>query len=167
VLPDPRPLLGQGFTVRPEGQHPHHRSHRGQDAPDANRAAPLDLADLAERLGAVKARVFLWDRYAEESKPHRPGRSNKAAFTPSMLYWYVADLFPEYRAAFTDRFPITPHDLRRRGITLMVRATGSIDQTAEAIGIHPDTARRHYLDAQQAFHSDELFKKMAGVLVPK
>ncbi len=84
-----------------------------------------------------------------------------------MLYWFVADIFPEYRAAFPDRFPITAHDLRRRGITLMVAATGSIDKTAEAIGIHPDTARRHYLDSKKAFDSDELFKKMAGVLVPK
>ena len=49
----------------------------------------------------------------------------------------------------------------------MVAATGSIDKTAEAIGIHPDTARRHCLDAQKAFASDELFKKLASVLVPK
>jgi len=47
----------------------------------------------------------------------------------------------------------------------MVAATGSIDRTAEAIGIHPDTARRHYLDSKQAFDSDDLFKKLAGVLV--
>ncbi|MBY0457295.1 MAG: site-specific integrase, partial [Gemmataceae bacterium] len=136
------------------------------DKTHRTRTVPLP-ADLAGRLDAVKGRVLLWDRYAEESKAHRPGRSNKATFTPSMLYWYIADLFPEYRAAFPDRFPITPHDLRRRGITLMVAATGSIDKTAEAIGIHPDTARRHYLDAQKAFASDELFKKMASVLVPK
>ena len=136
------------------------------DKTHRTRTVPLP-ADLAERLDAVKGGVFLWDRYAEESKAHRPGKTNKAAFTPSMLYWYVADLFPEYRAAFPDRFPITAHDLRRRGITLMVAATGSIDKTAEAIGIHPDTARRYYLDAQKAFDSDELFKKMAGVLVPK
>jgi hypothetical protein len=56
-----------------------------------------DLADLAERLGAVKGRIFLWDRYAEESKAYRTGKTNKAEFTPSMLYWIIADIFPEYR----------------------------------------------------------------------
>ena len=136
------------------------------DKTHRTRTVPLP-ADLAERLDSIKGRVFLWDRYAVESKAHRPGRSNKTSFAPSMLYWFVADLFPEYRAAFPDRFPITAHDLRRRGITLMVAATGSIDKTAEAIGIHPDTARRHYLDAEKAFASDELFKKLAGILVPK
>jgi hypothetical protein len=50
---------------------------------------------------------------------------------------------------------------------MMVAATGSIDRTAQAIGVHPDTARRHYLDTKQAFDFAELFKKMATVLVPK
>lgn len=49
----------------------------------------------------------------------------------------------------------------------MVAATGSIDKTAESIGIHLNTARRHYIDAQKAFASDELIKKLAGFLVPK
>jgi predicted ArsR family transcriptional regulator len=49
----------------------------------------------------------------------------------------------------------------------MVGATGSVDQTAEALGVHPETARKHYRDARQAFNSEELFKRMAGVLVPK
>lgn len=137
-----------------------------EDKTHRTRTVPLP-EDLAKRLSAIRGQAFLWDRYAKESKAHRPGRTNKAEFTPSMLYWFVADIFPEYRAAFPDRFPITAHDLRRRGITLMVAATGSMDRTAEAIGIHPDTARRHYLDSKQAFDSDELFKKLAGVLVPK
>ena len=42
------------------------------------------------------------------------------------------------------------HDLRKRFITLTLAATHSIDQTAEAIGIDPRTARRHYLDAKRA-----------------
>jgi hypothetical protein len=49
----------------------------------------------------------------------------------------------------------------------MTAATGSVDKTAQALGVHPETARKHYLDAQQAFDSAELFKKLAGVLVPK
>ena len=83
------------------------------------------------------------------------------------MYWFIDDIFPQYRKAFPDRPPITAHDLRRRAITLMVEATQSVDATAEALGIHPETARKHYLDAKQAYNSAELFKKLASILVPK
>jgi hypothetical protein len=33
--------------------------------------------------------------------------------------------------------------------------------------VHPDTVRKHYLDATKAFNTDDLLKKMAGILVPK
>ena len=59
------------------------------------------------------------------------------------------------------------HDLRKRFITLTLAATHSIDQTAEAIGIDPRTARRHYLDAKRAIDGQALLERMADVLRPK
>ena len=83
------------------------------------------------------------------------------------MYWFIDDIFPMYRKEYPDRPHIAAHDLRRRAITLMVAATGSVDKTSQALGVHPETARKHYLDAQQAFDSAELFKQLANVLVPK
>lgn len=62
---------------------------------------------------------------------------------------------------------MTPHSFRRRAITLIATATQSIDATAQAIGVSPATARRYYLDAQRAFNTDEIMKKVAGTLLPK
>ncbi len=137
-----------------------------QDKTNRERIIPLP-ADLASRLDKIKGTTYLWERYATDSKTFRPGRRNQAEFKPSLMYWFIDDIFPQYRKAFPDRPPITAHDLRRRAITLMVEATQSVDATAESLGIHPETARKHYLDAKQAYNSAELFKKLASVLVPK
>jgi integrase len=124
--------------------------------------------DLAKRLNAIKGKTYLWERYATESQTYRPGRRNAKEFTPSLMYWFIDDVCPQYRREFPDRPHITPHDLRRRAITLTVIATGgSVDAAAKALRIHPDTARKHYLDASKAFDTDALLKKMAGVLAPK
>ena len=124
--------------------------------------------NLARRLDAIKGKTFLWQRYVEESKKYRPGRRNASEFRPSLMYWFIDDICPQYRKAFPERPHITAHDFRRRAITLTVVATGgSVDKTAEALGIHPDTARKHYLDAKKAFDTDALMKKMAAILVPK
>jgi integrase len=137
-----------------------------QDKTNRERKIPLP-AELAKRLDKIKGTTFLWERYANESKKFRPGRRNQTEFRPSLMYWFIDDIFPQYRKAFPDRPHISAHDLRRRAITLMVGATQSVDATAEALGVHPETARKHYLDAQQAFNSADLFKKLASVLVPK
>jgi hypothetical protein len=78
----------------------------------------------------------------------------------------VAALFRDWNAENPDR-RLKPHDLRKRAITLTVAATQSIDQTAEAIGIDPGTARRYYLDAKRAIDGQELRRKMANVLRPE
>lgn len=49
----------------------------------------------------------------------------------------------------------------------MTLATQNVDQTAAAIGVSAQTARKHYLDAKRAFDGSELLKQMAGVLRPK
>lgn len=128
---------------------------------------PLDR-DLAKRLDAIKGQTYLWERYAAESKKYRPGRRNAGEFRPSLMYWFVDDICPQYRKKYPDRPRITPHDLRRRAITLtVIGAKGSVDAAAAARRIHPDTARRHYLDAKKAFNTDDILKKMASVLAPK
>lgn len=75
----------------------------------------------------------------------------------------MSNIFREYNRAHPGK-KVKPHDLRKRAITLTTLASGSVDATAQAIGIDPQTARRYYLDAQAAFDSEALLKKMADVL---
>lgn len=134
------------------------------DKTNQERRIPLP-PDLAKRLDAVKGPTYLWERYAAESMKYRPGRRNQSEFKPSLMYWFVDDVCPQYRKANPDAYPITPHDLRRRAITLaVVAAGGSVDAAAKALHIHPDTARQHYLDMEKAFDTAELFKRMAATL---
>jgi integrase len=136
-----------------------------QDKTHRTRSIPLP-ATLSTVLDRIKGPEYLWESYTESAKIHRPGRRNKDEFSPQTLYWAVLDLFEKYRKAYPERPPIRSHDLRRRAITLTVAATQSVDSAAEALGVHPTTARRHYIDSKAAFNSTELLKKMASVLVP-
>ena len=77
----------------------------------------------------------------------------------------MSNIFREYNAAHPGA-RVKPHDLRKRAITLITVATKSVDETARAVGIDPQTARRYYLDAERAFDSDALLTKMAHVLDP-
>jgi hypothetical protein len=65
---------------------------------------------------------------------------------------------PKWAASFV------PTVCGERAITLTALATQSVDQTAEAIGIDAQTARRYYLDAKQAFDGTDLLKRMTSVL---
>jgi len=115
--------------------------------------------DYAKRLKAVMGKTYLWERYLEDAKKYRPGRRNAKVFKPSLIYWCVDDICPQYREAHPDAYPITPHDLRRRAITLAVIANkGNVDGAAKALSIHPDTARENYIDVSQAYDTDAIFK---------
>lgn len=129
------------------------------------RTVPLP-ADLYLELRAVAGPVYLWEAYTDGAKIHRPGRHMRETFDPKTLYWAISNIFREYNEANPDR-KVKPHDLRKRAITLTTLATQSVDATADAIGIDPQTARRYYNDATKAFNSDELLKKMADILRPK
>ena len=136
-----------------------------QDKTHRTRVVPLP-ADLAGTLDRIKGPEYLWESYTQSAKVHRPGRRNKTEFDPKTLYWAVLDLFEKYQKAHPNRPPIRSHDLRRRAITLTVAATQSVDAAAEALGIHPTTARRHYLDSKAAFDSQrQLLKRMATILL--
>jgi hypothetical protein len=141
------------------------RIEAGQDKTHRQRTAPLP-EDLAHKLEAIKGPTYLWESYTADARRHRKGPRNRKEFDPKTLYAFVAALFRDWNGAHPDR-RLRPHDLRKRAITLTVAATQSIDQTAEAIGIDPGTARRYYLDAERAIDGQELLRKMAGVLRPE
>lgn len=134
-----------------------------EDKTHQQRKIPLPT-DLASRLNAVAGAEYLWDGYGESLR--RIGRKRvKVGFRPKRLSWAVRRIFEEYEAEHPDRTKLTPHDLRGRAITILVEKTQSIDATAEALNVTAATVKRHYLDRQKAFRSQELLKKMAEVLV--
>ncbi len=135
-----------------------------QDKTARERQIPLPTG-LANRLETIRGKVFLWERYTPETQ-ERDSRAT-AEFRPELLAMAVRRLFVQYAEKFPDRTHLRPHDLRRRAITLTVKATGSIDAAAAALGVRADTASRHYLDSAKAFDSAELMRKMAGVLLPQ
>lgn len=137
----------------------------GQTKTRTARTVPLP-DDLCRALRRVAGPTYLWERYTEEARTHRPGTRNKTTFDPRTLYWAVTNLFREYSAEHPDA-PVKAHDLRRRAITLTATVTQSVDAAAQAMGVDPQTARKHYLDAQRAFDGEELLKRMAGILRPK
>jgi integrase len=122
--------------------------------------------DLYSRLQAIKGKTFLWERYTEDARKFRPGKRNKQSFGPRTLYWCINNVFREYNEANPSK-KVKPHDLRKRAITLTTLATQSVDLTAEAIGIDPQTARRYYNDASKSFRGEELLKQMSNILRPK
>jgi integrase len=136
-----------------------------QDKTHRTRLVPLP-PDLSVRLNAIRGQTYVWERYAEFAVATGDPRAARK-FTPKRLYWAVRRLFVQYAHTFPDRPRITAHDLRRRAITLVVKATGSVDAAADALGVSPATARKHYLDTEKAFDSAELLKKLAAVLVPQ
>ena len=42
-----------------------------------------------------------------------------------------------------------------------------VDAAATALGVHAQTARTHYLDAQRAFQTEDVMRKVAEALRPK
>lgn len=132
----------------------------GQDKTHRERVILLD-AELAAKLARVRGAVYLWDRFLAESKVYRKATKTKhrEEFTPELLCNAMKNVFREYKGG-----KLRSHGLRKRAITLTTLATQSVDATAQAFGLDPATARKYYLDANQAFNGSELLKRMAGVL---
>jgi integrase len=130
------------------------------------RSVPLP-ADLAARLEAIKGKKYLWEQFAEDAKTYRPGKRcpPTGVFSIRTWYWAVSNIFREYNEQHPTA-KVRTHDLRKRAITLTTLATGSVDATAQAIGLDAQTARRYYVDAQRAFDGHAVMQKMAGVLLP-
>ncbi len=126
---------------------------------------PVDiLCDLRRLAGAT----WLWERSLEDSKVYRPSpkTKSKTEYTPSTWRWTLQNIFREFNRGRPNVEPLRPHDLRARAITIVAAATQSIDATAQALGIDPQTAR-HYLDAGKAFDRTEIMRKAAELLQPK
>ncbi len=132
------------------------------------RTVPLP-ADVATALRRVAGPVWLWENSAEESRRNRPNSKTKSQaagpYRPSTWRWTTQNLFREFNEGRPEKTRLRPHDLRARAITVVATATQSVDATAQAMGVDPQTAR-HYLDAAKAFDRSDILKKAAGLLLP-
>jgi len=117
------------------------------------------------RLGALKGKTYLWERYTVDAKALDARALD--TFRPKLLSWAIRRLFVQYQEAHPERTHITPHDLRRRAITLTVKLTGSVDAAGVTLGVSAATAKKYYLDSEKAFDTSALMKRMAGVLLPQ
>ncbi len=123
---------------------------------------------LFQQLQRLAGKTWLWEGMIADREKYRPNRKQIAkTFSPETLRNTVRHIFEQFADEHPDKKHLTPHAFRRRAITLMVTATQSVDATAEAIGLHPATARAYYLDARRAFDTDEVFRKLAGILIPQ
>ena len=114
-------------------------------------------------LESIKGKTYLWEKWPAEANTFRTGNRHHDEFSVKTLRWAISAIFAEYNRQ-NPTMRVKPHDLRRRAITLTAMTTQSVDATAQAIGIDPQTARRYYLDAQAAFDGQEIMKRMADVL---
>lgn len=146
-------LKGDVLTIR------HDQDKTGQEL-----AFPLP-ADLAAVLHAVKGPIWMWEKYAPESRLYNPGSRNIKTFAPSSMYHAVKAIFRKHNKRHPEH-KVKTHDLRKRAITLISMATGDVDATAAALGLNPLTARTHYLDTKKAFSGADLMRRMASVLLP-
>lgn len=127
--------------------------------------AVLVPEDMFAALVRLAGPVHLWQHMMDDIRQHRPGRNPiPEQFSAKTLATVLSNIFREFHKAHPTLQHLTPHSLRRRAITLVATATGSVDATAQMIGLGAATARNYYLDASRAFQTDELFKRMAKVL---
>jgi integrase len=131
-----------------------------------DRLVPLP-DELFTRLTQLAGPINLWEYFLDDVLKFRPSKNKlPEKFTPKTVYWVLSNIFREYSEDHPDRPRLSPHDLRRRAITIMATATGSTDMTAQVYGLSQPTARQYYLDAKRAFNTVEAFKACAGLLIP-
>jgi hypothetical protein len=122
-------------------------------------------ADVLAELRQVAGPTYLWERAAAESRDYRPGTKDGHAdgYRPSSWRHTVQNLFREFNRTRPAGGKLRPHDLRARAITLVAAATQSVDATAQAMGVDPQTAR-HYLDAKKAFDGSAVLRAAQDAL---
>lgn len=137
------------------------------EATKTREARTVELpADVVAELRAVAGPVWLWERAAVECLQYRPSprvlARGATEFSPSSWRWTIQNLFREFNRVHSGA-RLRPHDLRARAATIVATATQSIDATARAMGMDPQTARI-YTDAAKAFDGRAIMKKVADVL---
>lgn len=131
------------------------------------RYVPL-TEELFQQLKRVAGKVWLWEGWNADLKKFRPGRNPiPAHYKPDTTQCTLENIFREYSDTNPEVPRLSPHDFRRRTITLMVTKTQNVDLTAQALGLNQQTARTHYLDAQRAFNTKAAFDAVGKDLMPK
>jgi integrase len=121
--------------------------------------------DLFQMLSRVAGPVHLWEGFIDDMRKFRRSKNRKSeSFTPKTVAHVVGNIFREYSEAHPEKPRLSPHSLRRRGITLTVAATGSVDVAANAIGVTAACAKGYYVSAERAFNTDATFRKLANTL---
>lgn len=137
------------------------------DKTKRSRAMPLPK-DLAKTLAEVAGPEWLWEKMFSEIRLYRKATNGyPPSFAWQTIRNVVNNIFREFNDARPGKPRLTPHGFRRRAITLVVKSAGSVDAAAMAIGVHPQTARNHYLDAQKAFDADAILRRAMKSLRPK
>lgn len=123
--------------------------------------------DLVAELHRVAGQTWLWERSVDESKHYRPATHTRfqTEYSPSTWRWTIQNLFREFNRGRPTEGRLRPHDLRARAFTVVVAATQNVDAAARAMGADPQTAR-HYLDAERAFGSQDILRRVADLLRP-
>jgi integrase len=132
----------------------------------AERAVPLPK-ELFATLRRIGGKEWLWDGWNEDLRKFRLGRNPiPEAFKAETVQCVLENIFREYSDSHPSAPRLSPHDFRRRAITSMVEITGSVDATAELLGVTVQTIRNNYLDPKQAFQTKDAFAKLASALLP-
>lgn len=127
------------------------------------RFVPLP-ADLFDRVKGLTGTGWVWSRAEVEKIRNRAGADG--GFGWQTLCWRVIDCFQRFNRATPDKPAFNSHDLRRRALTVLSELVG-VDAAAEAVGVSPQTARRHYVDKRRAMDAAKTFREHGGRLMPK
>jgi integrase len=133
-----------------------------------SRTLPLS-PELAAALRASAGAEWVWQGFFDDLRRFRKQTNGlPPAFSPDTVEYVLINLFREFSDAHPGQPRLTPHAFRRRGITLTVKAMGgNIEKAAAAIGVHPQTAARHYLDEKEAFETEQTMRAVADLLKPR
>jgi integrase len=130
----------------------------------SERSVPLPK-DLFDTLKCLGGKEWLWENWNEDLELYRKGRNPiPETFQVETVQCVLENIFREYSDDNPGVPRLSPHDFRRRGITTMVKVTGSVDAAAALLGVSEQTIRNNYLDETQAFEAKGAFERMADSL---
>jgi integrase len=130
------------------------------------RAVPLPK-DLASALEALQGKTWLWENYLPGLRTALtangfPTHQMNAVFAPERLYYWVENLFADYRKAFPDQPVLTTHMFRKRAFTLAWKNGIDARRASIAYGCNVDTVMAHYVALDEQEVTDDVFERMNG-----